>query len=631
MAQVDPGSFTDRLSQIVQDSSSPNPPRNPAALNFRPAGGGEGLLEDTGELEQIPNRYKLRELTGSRALMCNEAPSITVNFDRRYGFSEADARKLGERVILLDGAGQFSPLVDDAAHLYNLDHHEGCSRAFTLATCEQALILVLKGLQLDKGDWTVYANEPDLDTIFAIWVLLNHRRVRQLDTRQRDAIIPLLRLEGAIDANGFEIAEFCGLPQDRLHDEKERLDRLHKIELEVKRTGVWSEVDLAEYSQSMLLEIDRYVFQASDFSDYDSVEEIYGHVDIGADHVAVVCRDGSGIYDVERRLKKVWGDRLGIVALERDTCQYTLRRTAALAGIELEDAYSKLNLLDPVVDGRPPEKRWGGSEEIGGSPRPSGTGLTPLEIGNILKLTFKSATPWQHLQRFATTALWAIGLGMVAALTLLVWRLVGEEQAPAAVAASRSAVELALVATVVSIAAWILTHRLSSGWTWLFGWRRPAGRDWLYLVPLVLAGGALGGAWAPADIPRGELPPLALVATLVAALATELSFRGLLHGLMILDYRVQSVRGRWFLSRPTMATALLFAAMSGVFAWRGWISSCPLELSSQQELGAVVGGALLAGLALGAIRERSLSVWPCFAVMAAGGFLRLALSVGLGV
>ena len=42
--------------------------------------------------------------------------------------------------------------------------------------------------------------------------MLNYRRVRQLDETQRDAILPLILLEGAIDANGFEIAEQEALP-----------------------------------------------------------------------------------------------------------------------------------------------------------------------------------------------------------------------------------------------------------------------------------------------------------------------------------------------------------------------------------------------------------------------------------
>ena len=38
--------------------------------------------------------------------------------------------------------------LDNSSKLYNLDHHEGCERAFTLATCEQALLMVYSGVEL---------------------------------------------------------------------------------------------------------------------------------------------------------------------------------------------------------------------------------------------------------------------------------------------------------------------------------------------------------------------------------------------------------------------------------------------------------------------------------------------------
>lgn len=598
--------------------------RRPTAgvVPFRP--GSLDEMEETSEHDALPNRYQLRDRTDGPVLLSSEAPGVTVNIRRSYAFSEAEARKLGERVILLDGAGQFGPMVDDIAHLYNLDHHDACLRAFTLATCEQALILVLKGLQLDKGDWTLYANEPDLDTVFAIWVLLNYRRVRNLTPRQRDAILPLLRLEGAIDANGFEVGEQCGLTQAQLLREKERLDRLHVHELEIKSQGEWGNIDLVEYTSQMLLRIDHYVFTSADFRDYSSVEEVYGHVDIGQDHVAVVCRDGAGIYDVERRLKKVWGDRLGIIALEREAGQYTLRRTAGLAGIDLEDAYGKFNLLDPVVDGRPPEKRWGGSDDIGGSPRPQGTGLTPVEISNILKLTFKTDSPWQHAQRYATASLWTVGLVLAAAVAVFAWQVFAQPPDTA----EHAAMGLALAASVLGLGAAVLTHKLSSGWTWLFGWRRPAGRDWLVLTPVVWLGAAVGGGWIPAQVSTESRPLLfGLGALVLAAIALEMCFRGLLHGLLVLDDHVQVVKGRWFLSRPALISGLLYAAATVVFSWRGWIAGTPVVTAFPLHLGICVLGALVVGLALGMVRERSLSIWPAAALLATGGLIRLVVEV----
>lgn len=574
--------------------------------------------------EELPNRYAVREREGGCFLACDEAPGVAVSVDRKHAFSEADARRLGERVILLDGAGQFGPLMDDAGNLYNLDHHEGCVRAFTLSTCEQALILVLKGLRLDKGNWTLYANEPDLDTVFAIWVLLNYRRVRNLRPDQRDVILPLLRLEGAIDANGLEIAEYCGLPRPALAAAHERLEQLHGEELDVKRSGVWSQIDLYEYTRDKLLALDHLVYRATDFGDYDSIEEVYGHVEIGSgDNVAVICRDGSGIYEVEKRLKKVWGDRLGLIALEKEKGHYTLRRTAGLSGIALDNAYKKLNLLDPVVDGRPPEKRWGGSDDIGGSPRPEGTGLTPGEIAKILRLSYKEISAWQQLRRLATAMIWVLGLILGTAAIAYAWQVFrGFPRS-----GNGAAAELLLVASVLSAGSWLAIRKLSRGWKWLFGWRTPAGVDWLALVPVVLVAAVGGGSWIPRSVAGSPTSqPLVLSAIVVAAVATELCFRGLLHGAMILENRVQRVRGRWFLSRPVIAAAGLYAVITaGAVALGVWIAPPDHLIPSFGQWGTAAVASVFAGLALGVIRERSLSVWPGAAAVTFGSLLRILL------
>ncbi len=578
--------------------------------------------------EALPDRYEVRDREDGRVLLCGEAPGVAVSIDPHHQFSEAEARRMGQRVVFLDGAGQFGPVIDNSQFFYNLDHHQGCLRAFTMATCQQALIVVLKGLELDSGDWTIYANEPDLDTVFAIWVLLNYRRVRQLDTAQRDAILPLLHLEGAIDANGFELAEHCGLPQELLVVEKARLDKLHAIELELKSSGGWGSADLAEYTRTMLLEIDKLVYRASDFTDFTRVEEVYGHVDIGKNRVAVVCRDASGIYEVERRLKKSWGDRLGIVALERAPSQYTLRRAASMTSIDLEEAYSKLNLLDPRVDGRPPSKRWGGSDEIGGSPRPEGTALTSQEIAKILKLTYRRVRPVEHLQRYGSAALWVLLLVLGAGLAVLSWRVFVTPE-PSALA---FATELALAAGVISLGAWLLTRKLSRGWTWLFGWRVPAGRDWWALVPLVLLGAAAGGVWMPRQVALDSQALAALAGSMsLAALALELCFRGLVHGLLVLDSPVQSAGGRWFVSHPVWASAV-FYALATVAASRSVIAAPPplLDAGAAANFGLCAAAALVTGIGLGMIRERSLSLWPAFAAAVAGGAARVAVEVWLG-
>ena len=296
-------------------------------------------------LQPIPDRYEARESEDGLHVVCDEAPRMRVSIHVANSFSESEAREFGERVILLDGAGRFGPLIDNKNRLYNLDHHEGCERTFTLATCEQALLLVHSGLDLGEGDWTVFANEPDLDTILALWCLLNYQRVPSLRPEARDVLLPLIRLEGAIDSNGTELASVCGLPRRALADAQEHVDELLVAEVALRQSGEWLKTDLHEYVVDRLAAVDQIVYEASDFLEYRRIDEVFGHVELGGGRVAVACRDEDGIYEVEQRLKARWGDQLALIALEKERGHYTLRRTSTLSDIDLERAYETLNTL----------------------------------------------------------------------------------------------------------------------------------------------------------------------------------------------------------------------------------------------------------------------------------------------
>ena len=573
---------------------------------------------------ELPGRYSIHETDDARFLRCVELPTLQVSLDQSYAFNETDARKLGERSIFLDGAAQFEPILDDDKQFYNLDHHQGCLRAFTLATCEQALILVLKGLELDKGDWLIYANEPDLDTIFAIWVLLNYKRIRQMTPETRDLITPLIHLEGAIDSNGFEIAEFCGLDQKLLKTTRVKLDKLHQKELEIKRSGAWNTIDLVAYTIHMLGEIDNFVYTLSDFVDFENVEEEYGHVDIGNQRVAVLCKDSSGIYEIERRLKKIWGDRLGIIVLQKDRGQYTLRRSASLSGIDLDKAYNMLNLVDPNVDGRPPEKRWGGSDDIGGSPRPQGTGLSPQDISKVLHLAFQPQSLWNRLKRIFLLVVSVAGLIMTASISFWLW--------PKVKSLPDSAYGFDLPTLIFTLILVIGTVGLSllynHKWRWLFGWRRPVGTDWMILAPSVLISAIIGGVWV-SDYNNVESLMIPVIHIMVFSFALELTFRGMAYGMLILDFNVQRVSGHWFISFPAFITATLYA-MTTFWANRLGFIHNPSYPDLIQEIALVFGGAFVAGLALGMIRERTLSILPGIGLQIAASLLHIGVEKFLG-
>ncbi|MEM7480897.1 MAG: hypothetical protein AAF481_06960 [Acidobacteriota bacterium] len=549
-------------------------------------------------------------------LRCREAPNLEVVIDREFSFSEAEARKLGERVILLDGAGAFAPLRDTAKHLYNLDHHEGCVRAFTLATCEQALIMVVQGLELGRGSWRILANEPDLDTVFAIWVLLNHRRLLEMDTERLDEFLPLLRLEGAIDANGYKLAQYCGLPTDLLARTRRRLDALQEAEKSLKASGEWTQMDPLDYTTRMLDTLDRQTLPPADLEVPTEVEKDYGHFDIGGDRVAVVVRDEAGIYEVEERLRAAWGDRLGIVVLEKEPGHYTLRLTAALAGIDLGAAYQSLNLEDPAVDGRPRSKRWGGSDDIGGSPRPSGSALTPAQIGSLLERIYT--------RRGSSVGLRGVALAAFS-LPLAVGAFVAGREIPwpgpwrSAWGLFATAVAIGLLATFGS--RWASRRRL-----WLFGFRRPAFDG--ISITLTLGGALLAAGFAWRAIPlAGTNPPEAteIAALAVAAVALESLWRGYAHGLLRNSFLATGKQSSQ-LNPAILGSAALTGATAFIAATTGWLEAMPAPVPVWDPWLVTVlatGGALLLGL----LRERTLSLWPGALAVAAGWIARRVIEI----
>jgi len=85
---------------------------------------------------------------------------------------------LPPRSIALDGYVQ-GPAIDAECERYSFDHHGGCVRHATRATCEQVRDAIVLGL--DPAGFTVYCNDVDLATALSLWLLANpHRAAEEL-------------------------------------------------------------------------------------------------------------------------------------------------------------------------------------------------------------------------------------------------------------------------------------------------------------------------------------------------------------------------------------------------------------------------------------------------------------------
>jgi membrane protease YdiL (CAAX protease family) len=610
------------LAEITHQLRATNMPNYPPQSAAGTLSGTDVISgqDPLGLTRQLPDRYRIQETSSGRVIQCTDVPNLKVSVSRDLSISASAARKAAPGTIFLDGVARCEPFMDHEKQIYNLDHHEGCVRAFTLSACEQALVLSMKGLDLREREWNILANEPDLDTVLAIWILLNHRRIQNREFTNRQRLLTLVRLEGTIDALGLELKELSGLPPELSTAMQRLIDHLRREEIRLKKDALWDDIGFLDYTADLLHRIDRMIYRPSDFSDFQEVKEL-ARADINGKRIVIAVEADMGIYEIEPLLKNIYGDRLGWVVLKRGQNTYTLRQMDIFMPVTLERVYDRLNFIDRAVRYRDQQNQWGGSVEIGGSPRESGTLLTPAEIVTACRDAVQNTGFFRQLARFlGTTALVALIIAAAVAgryfwpPTAWLSGLHPDHVLAAPAFGMHIGFLLAAIVALVPVA----FRR-----PWQFGLAWPVGKIWWAFLPLAVLGGLAGSS-----IPFLSLPPVVkpawglwLLSLLMAPVAIELLFRSLVHGLLAQSARIGRPKSRLFLSWPLVGAALLFA---GYTLWQAPSGISPAHiLEHPLSLLPPVLGAFSLGLVFGLVRERSQSIIPpiIFHIIAAGTVL----------
>ncbi len=557
----------------------------------------------------FPDRYAIKGESTNRVLTCLEAPNLQVTIKAGLTFSASAARKAPPGTIYLDGVAQIEPFLDHEKKVYNLDHHEGCVRTFTLSTCEQALIMCVKGLDLRDREWKIYANEPDLDTILAIWIILNHQRINNQNAIHRRSLFALVRVEGIIDALGLEMRELCGFPAELLQKLVRIIDRLRADELELKKAGEWTKADYLEYTIGILRKLDQFLIKVGELDDFKGIEELT-RIELTNNRIAVVVAADLGIYELEPHLNKLYGNRLGWVALRKGDNAYTLRQMDLFMPVTLEDVYQRLNFMDPTVKGRMGINRWGGSGDIGGSPRDSGTRLSPEQIVAACRDVIEKRSDIRHIKRFLTSAALALLIVIASIATGQNWQSLNGW----AWNTVSPCLQNKMFGYHVALAIFSAIMLAGVAWRrpWQFGIILPTGKDWWLILPFAILCGLTGDMLVPDKALFATDPPFAWAMALVLIpFSLELLFRGLVHGMMARLATIQDSESKWFFSGPTIGSSLLYAIVTGLHMIM--ISNIPLVQGlTNGILVKYTVVAMIFGIGAGMIRERSHSILPAF-------------------
>lgn len=553
----------------------------------------------------MPQRYKIKDSDDSRILTCLEAPNISVFVEAGLTVSASEAHKSSPGTIYLDGAAQCEPFMNFEKQVYNFDHHEGCLRPFTLSTCEQVLVMIFKGLDLRDRDWRVFANDPDLDTVLAIWLLFNHVRVRQKDSNGMRLLYALVRLEGIIDSHGLEMTLLSAFPPKFLNKIKKVINYLRAEEIDLKKKAIWEKNDHLDYTALILHKIDKVIYKSDDFDNLTELNEL-ARKEIGNHRIAAVVEAELGIYELEPHLNRIYGESLGLVILKKGEGIYTLRRLDPFLSVDLNDIYRKLNSIDPNVTCRKNGSKWGGSDDIGGSPRGVPTKLTPKEIVQACHEASQKISNVDHMVHFFYALLFSgaiVGAASICEKYIAPYLFTTANVRFNLLFAS----DLSFFIGLTFFTVLVLVIFSGASW-WRFGIRMPTGKDWWPLLPLVILAAFGKGVYVPQEIlqvPGFDNTIVYMIITICVAL--ELLFRSLAHGILAKGARIQTCRSEWFFSYPAVASAFLYAAFIVYLVF------FPNVLKGIFHLKAIVTclfAAFIFGLSAGFVRERSQSVLP---------------------
>lgn len=285
-----------------------------------------------------------------------------------------DGRVPGKNNYLLDGP---------KAPIISVDHHSEVDRLGTSATCDQLLQMMRMGLRRRYTKDGLYivnfcVNDPDQD-VCTSWYILNHPEVAE-KANANPALNRLVAVESLMDATGGMY------PFDRDMAFLGTLKAIYRPYTDFRNSGGIAEQN-AEQFKRVIFDVERRI---SDYIigspptpeplktafDIEKAGTGWSMIrEIGEDAKFAVVSAGIQAFVSVTDTKEV------------GVWRYTIGRTSPFINFPIEEIYATLNEHDPACrEGN----LWGGSDLIGGSPRSTGSKLTPDQIYEIIETQSKS-------------------------------------------------------------------------------------------------------------------------------------------------------------------------------------------------------------------------------------------------
>lgn len=283
--------------------------------------------------------------------------------------------------IALDGYVNVGPRLDLTKMAVNFNHHEEVDRLATRATCAQVLMAIRQGMfssfRNNAGPvGNVFVNDCDEDVCTA-WFLLNNSHM--VTHAINPLVNKLVTMEDALDSTAGAYPFPAELPalqelawvfapyrQFRLNHGLDGRDAeafrsiIMDVELRIMQY-------ITGHGKTIPLNTEYQIIGGGD--GWSMVEEIGMHARTG------MFGDGIKAYVSVRYLQPKDSSYVG------NTFAYTIGKLSPFIPFDLSVMTKIFNEIDPLVT---LENRWGGGNNIMGSPRITGSGLSPEMIAKTI-------------------------------------------------------------------------------------------------------------------------------------------------------------------------------------------------------------------------------------------------------
>ena len=277
--------------------------------------------------------------------------------------------------IALDGYVKGPPRFLIQGPYANFNHHEGVARIATRSTCAQVYYYIRLGL-LDTfqkngaPNARVYINDVDQDVCLSCWLLKNSEKLEGL--RFDNVLVQLILFEDILDASAGAYPINPDNPQ--IHRQawiyepytRARTDgsiySMSKKEMKDILWSVCTRIDAAIDGRSGEIELDTRFEKIGGGPGWQLIEEIgpYARTKLFAEKIKAY---------------------VALVENKEDTYAYTIGKMSPFIMFPLEHIYGALNKAEGLSS---PENCWGGSAIIGGSPRKTGSRLSPEKVQKVI-------------------------------------------------------------------------------------------------------------------------------------------------------------------------------------------------------------------------------------------------------